>query len=287
MIPLLRDSFFEHFCCMSFVSLNGSLLPSDQPLIKADNRGFKYGDGFFETIKVQNGSIQLMKYHFDRIIKSATILKMDIGHIEKQLLTNEILYLCTKNNCIKSGRIRVAFYRAEKEKVEYIIEAVPFTEGKKSNFSIDLFTDIQKPIDILSNLKTANYLPCVLASLFISSNSLEDCLIANTKGNICDSSKANVFIVKDGKIMTPALTEGCVDGTMRRYLLKKAKEINIGIREDAITLDNLLNADEVFLTNAIIGIQSVTNCREHNYSDTVAKDLYEKFFQPFDQLIVD
>src|SRR6476469_3265233 len=105
---------------MAFVSLNGSHFPAEQPLITADNRGFKYGDGFFETIKVQNRSIQLMKYHFDRIVKSASILKIEISHLEKQFLTNDILDLCNKNNCLQSSRVRVAFFRSDNNKAEYI-----------------------------------------------------------------------------------------------------------------------------------------------------------------------
>ena len=272
---------------MAFVSLNGSHFPTDQPLITSDNRGFKYGDGFFETIKVQNGSIQLMKYHFDRIVKSAFVLKMDISHLKKQTLVNDILDLCNKNNCLQSSRVRVAFFRCENDKAEYIIEAFPYEENKMLNYSIDIYPDIKKPVDVLSNLKTANYLPYILASLYARSKSLDDCLITNTKGNICDSTKANVFIIKNRVIRTPDLTEGCVDGTMRKYLIQKAKESNIEIIETEITFDNILEADEVFLTNAIIGIQSVTKCEQRIYSDLVTQQLYEKLFQPFDQLIVD
>lgn len=274
---------------MTYVSLNGVHYPSNQPLIQADNRGFKYGDGFFETIKVLNGSIQLMQYHFDRIVKSATILKIEIGDLKKQILANDILNLSNKNDCIRSARIRVAFYRNEKNEADYLIEALPYAELKKSesSFSIDLYSDIQKPIDILSNLKTANYLPYIMASIHARSNSVDDCLIINTKGTICDSSKANVFIIKNGVISTPALTEGCVDGTMRRYLINKAKKHTIEILEDEITFDQILDADEVFLTNAIIGIQLVTNCRKRIYSSHITQDLIKKIFQPFDGLIVD
>ena len=272
---------------MSFVSLNGKLLPSDQPFITADNRSFKYGDGFFETIKVLNGSIQLMAYHFDRIVKSAAILKMDINHVEKQFLAKEILDVCVKNNCFRSSRVRVSFFRSETNKAEYIIEALPYLENRKTNFSIDLFPDIQKPINILSNIKTANYLPNVMASMYAQANSLDDCLICNTKGNICDSSKANVFIIKDGTIGTPALNEGCVEGTMRRFLIEKAEVHNIQIIEEGISFGQLMEADEVFLTNAIIGIQSVTRCRNRNFSVSITENIKKKIFQQFDQLIVD
>ena len=285
----MRDSFFDHFCKMTFVSLNGLHLPSNQPLIQADNRGFKYGDGFFETIKFVNGSIELMQYHFDRIIKSADILKIGIGKLEKQLLTKDILELCIKNDCIQTARIRVALYRNEKNEADYLIEALPYMKNKKSEgaFSIDLYSDIQKPIDILSNLKTANYLPYIMASMNAHSISVDDCLIRNTKGFICDSSKANVFIIKNGNIYTPALTEGCVDGTMRRFVINKAKKHNIQIIETEISFDQILDADEVFLTNALMGIQPVIKCRDRIYSDYITQHLCKKIFQPFKELIVD
>ena len=272
---------------MVFVSWNGSHLPSSQPFLTTENRSFKYGDGFFETIKVLNGSIQLMKYHFDRIVKSAAVLKMDISYIDKDFLKNDILLLCSKNECIQKSRVRVSFYRNEKNTAEYIIEALPYIQDKKSTFSIDLYADIQKPIDILSSLKTANYLPNILASMNAQSNSLDDCLITNTKGNICDSSKANVFIIKNGVIVTPSLTEGCVDGTMRRYLIEKAEKHKFRIVQDEISFDQVLNADEIFLTNAIIGLQSVSNCRERIYSDHIALELNNRIFEHFDQLLVD
>lgn len=273
---------------MSFVSLNGKHYPFNEPLITADNRGFKYGDGFFETIKVQNGSIQLMKYHFDRIIRSSAILKIDTFHIDKQLLVNDILQLCKKNDCIQSSRVRIAFYRSENDKGEYLIEALPYVDNnKKKTFSIGLYSEVQKSIDILSNLKTANFLPYVMASMHAKHNSLDDCLIMNTKGSICDSSKANVFIIKNGEIHTPSLKEGCVDGTMRRFLIKNADRLNIQIIEDEVSFEDVLEADEVFLTNAIVGIQSVTNCRQCIYSDSITQELSKNIFQPFDQLIVD
>ena len=164
----------------------------------------------------------------------------------------------------------------EDRSLQYIIECRPLNESvnklNENGLVIDIYPDARKSCNVFSNLKSANFLPYTMAALYAKENKLNDCLLLNNSGNIADATTANLFIIKDGMITTPALSEGCVNGVMRRHLLERLKMENrsFKIRESIITIDNLLHAEEVFLTNAIKGIRWVKRFRENTYGNTIS-----------------
>ncbi|MGN6399321.1 MAG: aminotransferase class IV [Flavisolibacter sp.] len=261
---------------MNFVCFNGDIVV-DQPLFFAHNRSFKYGDGIFETIKVYKGKILLSNLHFERLFSSLQLLK--IKHAFNELyLSEKIIELCKKNDCSNLARVRLAVYREEEGTAGFVMEALPLINGvnswNKKGMAIDLYPYARKPKDAFSNLKTANFLPYVLASLYAKENNLDDSIVLNSDNHICDSSKANIFLIKNGEIFTPALHQGCVNGVMRRFLIDEVKKLNYKVHQQEITEDDLLNADEVFLSNAIIGMHWVGFFRKKNYVHNVSSVIY-------------
>ena len=107
-------------------------------------------------------------------------------------------------------------------------------------------------------------------------NKLDDAIILNNYNRIADATIANIFVVKDGKIKTPALSEGCVSGVMRRFLIECFKKENIPFEETAITADALSEANELFITNAVQGIRWVSQCENNNYQSQLAEYLRSK-----------
>ncbi len=150
----------------------------------------------------------------------------------------------------------------------------------KRGFSIDIYPDAQKICDIFSNLKSANFLPYVMAAQFAKNNKLNDCLVCNVKGRIADATIANIFLIKEQMIITPALTEGCVNGIMRRYLLEKLKTFGFDIREGVVTINDMKDFDEVFLTNAIFGIRWVKRFGNKTYRQIQTSKIYREFIEP-------
>jgi len=257
----------------------------------AANRGYRYGDGLFETMKMINGKVILANYHFERLFNGIKLLQFGIPSLFKVAnLQKEILAVCKKNKCEGLARIRLSVFRGdgglydETKNLHYLIESWPadktVNQLNKNGLTIDIFPDLQKTCDVFSNLKSANFLPYVMAAQYAKAHQLNDSIVSNVKGKIADATIANVFLVKKDLIITPALTEGCVNGVMRRYLVEKLKGSHFDMREGVVTKNDLETFDEVFLTNALYGIKWVGQFRNKKYEHTTTLKIYEEFLAP-------
>ena len=266
---------------MHFVCFNGNLLPAGQPLFTADNRSFRYGDGIFETIKVKEGRICLAGYHFDRLLSSLRLLKMQLPDNFSLVLQQQIVDLCRLNNCSQLARVRLAVYRTDAA-ADYVIEAWPLAADKNQwsnkGYAIDIYPDGRKSTDAFANLKTANYLIYVLANMYAQENNLDDCIVLNSYNHIADASKANVFLVQKDIVYTPALHQGCVSGVMRRHIIQVLKEMHYTVLQTEVTEALLYQAGEVFLTNAIYGIRWVSTFRQKEYGSAATAAIYQYAF---------
>ncbi len=267
----------------TFINHNGNLLPSDQPVIGAANRGFRYGDGVFETIRVTAGQIALVNYHIERLFSGMNLLQFERpASFTQDMLTRQIIALCEKNNHSPSARVRLSVFRGngglydpENHLPNYIIETWPLQEiPDEKDLRTGIFPDGRKTMDLFSNLKSANYLIYAMAALYAKNQGLDDCLILNSAGRICDSTIANIFCVKKGIICTPPLSEGCVAGVMRRHLLEQAAHAGYKVLEMEMDASFLLGADELFLTNALRGIRPVKQLGDKNYGSKIGVSLH-------------
>jgi len=211
----------------------------------ASNRGYRYGDGLFETMKVMNGRILLAGYHFERLFASLFLLKYEIpGLITKEKLEQDILHLCKKNGCEKLARVRLSVFRGngglydDDKMLQYLVECWPLHDSanrlNENGLVIDVYPDAPKNCDKFSNLKSANFLPYIMAAHYAKENKLNDCLVLNTAGSIADSTIANVFIIKNNVVITPGLESGCINGVMRRHLLARMTELGDEVRETSV-----------------------------------------------------
>ncbi|RYY57061.1 MAG: hypothetical protein EOO09_03870 [Chitinophagaceae bacterium] len=261
---------------MNFVAFNGKYYGADEPLLLASNKSYRYGDGLFETLRVAGGKILLEPLHFDRLYSSLTRL----GMVLPKLLTRErlrmiILDLARKNKAEKLGRVRLSFFRGNggilegDDEVSYVAEAWPLdpsiNEFNSNGLVVGLFPHARKMADAFSAVKTASFLPYSLAARFAKKQQWNDSLLLNQYGRPCDTSIANIFLVKDNRMSTPALTEGCIDGVMRRHLFQVAADNGLILEERELEMDDLYAADEVFLSNSIRGIKWVGSLEGHIY----------------------
>jgi branched-chain amino acid aminotransferase len=273
----------------NFVHFNGKILPADDPLVSAGNRGLRYGDGLFETMRVVNGRIVLQQLHFDRLFQGFSVLQFQCPPLfTPQYLAEAILALCHKMAIHQAARVRLnvvrgngGLYDAENHAPQLIIEAWPLEvpRGLQENgLVIDVYDRARKHFDLLANIKSNNYLPYVLAALYAKQNRLNDCLLLNTEGRICDATIANVFWVKDDHLFTPPLSEAGVGGVMRRYLIENTTN-QFPVYEEPLTPEILEQADEVLLTNAIQGIKWVRQYRDKKYGNKLAHLLYNQYIK--------
>lgn len=268
---------------MDFVCFNGIFLSANEPLFTAQNNGFRYGDGVFETMKIYKAKIFLEQFHYDRLFLSLKMLQIENSLMAPDL-SQLILELCGKNNCEDLGRVRLAVFRNSENKAEFVIEAFSISDEvnkwNENGLTIDLYPYARKNPDAFSNLKTANFLPYVLASLFAKERGIDDAIVLNAFNNIADSSKANIFLIKRNEIFTPAMHQGCVSGVMRRFLLDELKKNGYRIHQQEISEEQLLEADEVFLTNSIHDIRWVQKFRDKNYSANQTFLIYQRIISP-------
>jgi branched-chain amino acid aminotransferase len=256
----------------SFIIFNGSFFPSGAPLLTADSRGFRYGDGLFETIRVRDGRIPLSTYHFERLLNGCHLLGYEPSTIEQ--IPDLVLQLCKKNGHSLSARVRLTVFRGEMGEndtaVNYIIQSWPLDGSSgEAGLKVGVFPKGRKACDSFSHLKSNNYLMYSMAAMYARSHGWDDCLVLNSRDRIADSSIANLFYVKGKTIYTPPLSEGCVAGVMRRWLMETLPGAGMPVIEKAVAPEDLIMADEVFLTNAIRGVRWVENFTGATYGNQV------------------
>ncbi|NTS42816.1 aminotransferase class IV [Flavisolibacter sp. BT320] len=262
------------------VCFNGDFFPANAPLLSVQNRSFKWGDGVFETAKVYRGKLLLAALHYERLAVSLRLLGITAGEsLDLNQLTATVLELCRRNKCLPSARVRLAVFRQEDGSAGYSLEAIPLPETTNSwqeeGLEIVLYPFARKSMDAFANLKSANFLSYVLAQQYAVERGVDDALVLNAQSFLCDSSKANLFLIKGKNIYTPALHQGCINGVMRRIVLQECKKLGYRVFQDEVEESALLSADEVFLTNAIQVIRWVRQYKNAVYTCTETKRIFE------------
>lgn len=271
---------------MARFNFNGKIYEADTAVISADNRGLRYGDGLFETMKIKNGELILEDEHFARLWKGLQVLQFTIPkHFNPDKLQQEILTLAQKNQHENAARVRVTVFRGNGGLYDaidnfpnYIIQTWPLPDGNgelnSNGLDIGIYSSVKKTCDILSNIKNNNYLPYVMAALEAKKEKWNDAILLNSFGRICDCSIANIFLIKDEKVYTPSLGEGCVAGIMRKYLLDNFAVTGFSCTEKEITIEEILDADEVFLTNSIYNMRWVKSINAKSFGNTITQKIY-------------
>lgn len=253
----------------------------------ADNRSYRYGDGCFETIHLFRGTILLEELHADRLAKSIALLKLQLPvHLSFEKLKAEIILLCQKNNCEKNARVRLSFSRGSgglfegNPTADYCIECWPLEDSireiNQNGLEIGIFPEARKSMDVYSGIKSSSFQTYALAAIYAREQKWNDALVLNTNGNLADSTIANIFLLSNGKIVTPSLDQGCIDGVMRRHIIRVMLETGVVVEERAVHPDELHEAEEVFLTNAIRGIRWVGRFGHSTYTCQQTVDIFNQ-----------
>lgn len=263
---------------MECVCYNGDFVSAEKPLFASQHKALKYGDGLFETIKVFGGKILLASLHFERLFLSLELLQINANHFDKREIEKNILLLCGKNNCLDCARVRLTIFRSDT--AEYLIEAssLSLTENElnREGWKIGIFPFVRKSNDSYANIKSVNHQQYILAHLFATEKGWDEAIVLNASNKIADGSKTNIFLVKAGEVFTPALHQGCVNGVMRRFVIDELKQKNFSVHQTELTEDDLLEADEVFCTNAIRGIRWVKQFKEKEYASILASRFFNE-----------
>jgi branched-chain amino acid aminotransferase len=249
-----------HNSTSSFIIFNHQIIAHND--LQADflNRGFFYGDGFFETILYRNNKFPLLKLHFDRIVTSCNILNFtlskDFNFENLQIILHQLLK--ANNQLGKDAVIKINFFRnGESGYVPSLqtfswIATIRDVPSKKEKINLCFYDEEKKSVGKISQLKSTNALLYVMAAQFSAQQNCDEAIVFNTNNFIADCTNSNLFIIKDKKIITPPLNDVGVNGVARKMLLQ-----NFSISEKSLTANEVIDADEIFLTNAVKLIQPV------------------------------
>ena len=271
---------------MSWINFNGNIITAGTPIATAQDRGLRYGDGLFETLLFNRSALQLWQLHTERLWKGMSVFGFDIPPgFTKEYLEEQAIALAIKNNHSRAViRINIiaasgGTFDTEKRTFHFIIESRPLERSFELNstgLQLCFYKEAIKPCDSFSNLKHNNYLPYLMAASFAKEQLCSDAVVLNQHGRICETSIANIFLIKNKEIFTPALTEGCIAGTMRAFLLEQLSQMGYQVHETSITLANILQADEVFVSNAILPVKWVSTLQNSHYSNTEILNIYRQ-----------
>jgi branched-chain amino acid aminotransferase len=270
------------------INFNGKIIDGDTIGFNQLKRGFNFGDGLFETIRVFNGKIICLDAHFNRISSGLEVLKIKQNYsFNQNSLERYINELLLYKNIKYGGKVKVYIFRAglgtykpETNQMSFVLEAMDLEQNKyvlnKKGFLVDIYSEYSKTVNQLSFFKTSNSLLYVLAAVTASENNLDDLFIVNQKNEIIESSNSNVFFLKEDVLLTPPLNSGCIEGVMRIEVIRAAKDLGINILESNVYKEDLEKSREIFLTNVISGIRWVGGYKKKRFYNFISKKIIEK-----------
>lgn len=263
------------------INFNGNMVAKSLAILYPNNRAFNYGDGLFETLKIANSKVYFLEDHYFRLMASMRMLRMEIPlNFTLEFFESELLKTAEQNN-FENARVRLTVFRKDgglynptSNQIDYLIVASPLTILVKETYVVDIFKDYYLSSDILSTLKTTNKITNVLASIYASENGFDNCILVNERKQVVEAINGNIFTVKGNTIKTPSISEGCIKGIIRKKIIEiVSKSVDYIIEETEISPFDLQKADEIFITNVIVGIQPITQYKKTNFSTKVSAAL--------------
>lgn len=265
---------------------NGKFYAEGTPVVGPASRGLRYGDGIFETMRFRNGKLELADLHFARLWKGMEMLQFQFPlHFTPELLEEQIIALLKKNRHEPCARIRLTVFRGDgglydpvNHQPNYLLETWQLnddgTQLNSNGLVIGIYDTIRKPFGSLSNLKQNNHLPYVLAALHAKKQLWNDAVLLNPEGRICDTTLANLFIVKNETIITPPLAEGCIAGVVREHMLGQLPSLGFAVKELSLDIKDLMDADELFITNSIHPLRWVQRIEEKKIGNSFTQKIF-------------
>tara|TARA_R110000868_G_scaffold264879_1_gene523516 strand:+ start:34624 stop:35463 length:840 start_codon:yes stop_codon:yes gene_type:complete len=270
------------------INFNGIIVSQDANML-TQNRAFLFGDAVFETVKIVNSKILFLEDHYFRLMASMRVVRMEIPmNFTMEYFEEQILSLASSNSVLNSSRARITVYRndggfylPQTNEISFLIHTIAIENAlysiEKTNYEVDLYKDFYVTKQLLSSIKTTNRILNTTASIYAHENGLDNCLLLNDAKNVVEAIQGNLFMVIGDKLITPPVSEGCLNGVMRKQILELAKKITgLVVDEEVVSPFELQKADELFITNVIKGIQPITKYRKKEFTVNYSKVLLQK-----------
>lgn len=272
-----------------FINYNGKIFAATENIFGL-NRAMNYGDGLFESIRLHEGEILFLHDHLERMFKGMQALKMTVpDHFSPFFFHKQLIELAQREQPGANARLRIAVFRGggglyepQEQTAMYFMQVMPLAQRyvwSEAECELGLYQEVPKNFSAISFFKSMNALPYVLAGIYKKEHHLDDCLLLNSFGNVADAISSNVFWAKGTTYYTSPLSDGAIDGVLRRKIIQLLREQQFSVSEVSVAPSDLLQADEIFLTNAGWGIKSVTGFSGKKYRVSQTKHLFQLLMQ--------
>lgn len=275
------------------VWLNGELVPKSQAKVSVFDHGFLYGDGVFEGIRSYNGKVFMLDEHLDRLYESAKSIWLTIPMTKEQM--KEAILQTLRVNKLRDAYIRVVVSRGEgdlgldprkcpKPNVVIITDRIELFPSELYERGVEMVTvSVRRnsPQALNPNIKSLNYLNNILAKIEAINAGKPEGLMLTLDGYVAEGTGENIFIVKNGKLFTPPAYMGILKGITRQVVMKLAQEMEIPVKEEVLTLHDVYNADECFMTGTAAEIIPVVKLDGRVIGEGVPGPITKALMQKF------
>jgi branched-chain amino acid aminotransferase len=283
-----------------FIYIDGKFYPKSEAKISVYDHGLLYGDGVFEGIRAYNGTVFKLKEHIDRLYKSAHTIMLQIP-MTKEEMTEAVIETLKKNN-LKEAYIRLVVTRGVGDlgldprkcaKPTIIIITQPLKvlhgdDAKDKGIATMISWVKRDPVDATTHeIKSLNYLNSILAKIEANIAGVDDAICLDKAGFICEGVAENIFIVKNGEVVTPPICTGSLDGITRRFVMQLSKKLGYTTVERNITPNELFTAEEAFFTGTAAEIAPIREINKRIINDGKPGPITKRLMQEFSKLVKD
>ncbi|KNF09204.1 aminotransferase, class IV [Gottschalkia purinilytica] len=242
-----------------YISINGKIVEDKNSSISPMSEGYMFGYGLFETIKVVNSKMCFLEEHIERLKKSCKKIGLEFNFNIKEIENRA--YKILEKNKLNIGAIKIVYSKNGEE--NYLIITTRKSSYTENNYKVGYkicFSDIRRnPDSILPYIKSVNYMENIIAKKIGNEKGYEEVIFLNTKNKIAEGSVSNIFFIKNDILFTPSIECGILPGITRDKVIDIAKELDVKVNIGEFSKDELLNADEVFITNSLMDIMPISN----------------------------
>jgi len=243
----------------NYVYINGKFLPEEKAKISVFSGGVLYGEGLFETMRAYDGKVFRLQEHLQRMKNGAKVLGLAVPKQWEN--TEKIIQKLVRLNNLSDAYLRLMLVRDEDKnsKIIIICRDIKSYLKKKNSWTCVIVQSVrQNEYSPLSRIKSLNYLPLLIARKEAESKGADEGILLNTKGEICEGTRTNIFLVTENeKLNTPLIESGCLPGITRKAVIEIVKGLRLKVQEKKLKAEDLKRAKEIFLTNSLIGIMPV------------------------------
>jgi branched-chain amino acid aminotransferase len=278
---------------MEKVFLNNKLIEIKKASISVTDSGFLYGAGLFETMRSHNGVVFALNDHLDRLFTSADVLSINNPY-DSEYITKAITDLLSANK-LTDARLRLTLTNGpmteseEQRKSTLLITAAKFRsyppEYYKKGVLVVLCPFKQNPIDPASGRKTTSYFTRMIALSLAHQKKAAEAIWFTLDNRLAEGCISNVFLVKDSELYTPPVNTPVLPGVARKTVCRLALQNSIKLTEKDLTIDDVLSADEIFMTNVIMQVMPITKVEKHTVGDSRVGPVTKKLHKSFEELV--